>query len=77
MTRPEEEIVAAHDRLVALLMNEITNPFPDLPQPMLVAVTDVLCWVLQHDHNTKFQENLDKLDRSMLESGCVLERRKP
>jgi hypothetical protein len=61
------EIQAAHDRLVAILVGELPNPFTDDQQQFLNVATDVLCWVLSHEHNTGFQANLDKIE-SFLQS---------
>lgn len=68
------EVHAAHDRLVAILLKEVPNPFDDDPQAerMLIAATDVLCWVLEHDHNLAFTENLQKIDAFLAERGLVL-----
>ena len=57
-----DEIQAAHDRLVAILVGELSNPFSDDQQQFLNVAADVLCWVLSHEHNTGFQANLDKID---------------
>jgi hypothetical protein len=68
------DIQAAHDRLVAILLGEVPNPFDDDPkaQGMLTAATDVLCWVLEHDHNLNFAENLQNIDAFLAERGLVL-----
>lgn len=72
--RAELEIAAAHDRLVAILQGEM--PFDTTPQEMETAATlaSVLCWVLQHDHNPRFQQLLDIIDARAAAHGLVLQR---
>jgi hypothetical protein len=69
--RSRDEIQAAHDRFTAILLEEV--PYDGFKAP-IVAACDALCWVLQHDHNHTFQDNLDKIDAFLAESGFVLER---
>lgn len=52
-TRATAEIQGAHDRLVAVLLGDVPNPFPG-QENLLNVAAGVLCWVLQHDHNTTF-----------------------
>lgn len=67
----EEEIQAAHDRLQAIVLGEVPNPFPGVS---LVAVLDVLCWVLGHEHNPRFAENLTTIDNFLRKAGFRLVR---
>lgn len=68
------EIQAAHDRLTAIILGEIPNPWAGQPgiHERLCAATDVLCWVLNHDHNVNFAENLKAIDALMAERGYSL-----
>lgn len=75
--RTLDQITAAHDRLVAILLGEVPNPFDDEDALRhLNAAAGVLCWVLRHDHNTTFAENLEKIDRFLSEQGYRLTARK-
>lgn len=74
--RPESEIAAAHDRLTAIVLGEVPWPFDNsADNAAVIAALDVLCWVLRHDHNVSFAENLDKIDAFLLDHGFVLERK--
>ena len=72
--RTPDEIQAAHDRLVAILLGEVPNPFEETPGApgALSAATDALCWVLQHDHNRSFEQVLGEIDKFMRDAGFVL-----
>lgn len=70
--RPAAEVQAAHDRLVALLLGEVPNPFSDIEQSTLVASADVLCWVLEHAHNHNFGKNIAAIDAYLAAQGFVL-----
>lgn len=73
--RSQEEVQAAHDRLVAILLGELPNPFANTPQPMLAAAVDVLCWILRHEHNPHFENNLALIDQFFFERGLILRKR--
>lgn len=53
--RPAIEIQHAHDLIIPVLLGEVPCPFKN-PEAMqtLHGAADVLCWVLQHDHNQTF-----------------------
>lgn len=59
----------AHDCLWAFVMGEHpeTENLPEdvrlemEPVKAAIAALDALCWMLRHEHNTRFQENLEKL----------------
>lgn len=72
-TRPVEQIQRAHDMIVAILIGDVPNPISD-PQSKqhLHAAADALCWVLCHDHNKTFGENLRKLEALLKERGYQL-----
>ncbi len=72
-----EEVQAAHDRLTAILLEDVPNPFEDDPLAWkaLQSATDVLCWVLEHDHNQHFTENLRLIDEFLAECGLELKER--
>lgn len=52
----------AHDRIVAGLLDQVPFfPDPKVKESYHIAA-DVLCWVLEHDHNPAFWENLKRLE---------------
>lgn len=73
--RPLDEIQAAHDRLVAIILGEVPSPFPESEtitakaNDVLIWAADVLCWVLSHEHNQSFADNLEKIDRYLKARG--------
>ena len=72
--RNAKEIQRAHDLIIPILLEEVPNPFdnPDSKEA-LHAAADVLCWVLMHDHNTAFGENLKELEEGLADLGIHLE----
>jgi hypothetical protein len=63
--RDAREIQAAHDRLVAILLGEVPSPFENpYWTTKLQICASVLCWVLQHQHNENFAEDLAEIDAS-------------
>lgn len=71
--RSEDEIQAAHDRLVAIMLGEIPYPYQNrYALTKLEAAASVLCWILGHEHNTSFGENLERIDRFMRAEGYEL-----
>ncbi len=73
--RSFEEIQRAHDRLHAIVNGEIPSPFNEEAAVIVVASLDVLCWVLHHDHNTTFADNMLEIDEMLARNGIVEERR--
>jgi hypothetical protein len=70
--RSQDELQRAHDVLLAIVLEEVPNVLlteDDLP---LHAAADTLCWVLQHDHNTNFADNLASLQALLAKAGYVL-----
>jgi hypothetical protein len=70
--REAKEIQAAHDRLTAIMLGEVPNPFKRAVPPEITFALDVLCWVLQHEHNQTFGDNLAKIDAFLASRGFVL-----
>jgi hypothetical protein len=66
----EAEIQRAHDILIAVKLGEVMVLVPD--DDSLTAAIDVLCWVLRHDHNQTFAENLAGLEAAIAATGAVL-----
>jgi hypothetical protein len=55
------EIQKAHDLLTQALLGEIPWPWGDQDPETVAAIrgaVDVLCWILDHDHNPNFAGNL-------------------
>ena len=68
--RPALEIQAAHDRLVAVILGEVPNPFQKRESiTILRASAAVLCWVLRHDHNREFGDTLQFIDSRLRAMG--------
>jgi hypothetical protein len=75
--RPSIEIQAAHDRIMAILLGEVPNPFENpywLTSLKLSA--SVLCWVLKHDGDRGlaqlFSQTLSEIDSFMAAHGFEL-----
>lgn len=44
---------------------------PEMRDRLMISC-DVLCWVLKHDHNPTFEENISKLEAQLKEIGVNL-----
>jgi hypothetical protein len=67
--RPAMEIQRAHDLLAGLILEEVPLGITDEIRSGLTAAASVLCWVLKHDHNTRFQELLDAVEKAAAVQG--------
>ena len=75
--KSEDEIHRAHDLLRGIVLEEngIPNPLKGTPhEESLTSALDVLCWVLGHDHNVSFRDNLRMLEDYLAAHGVVLNR---
>jgi hypothetical protein len=58
--RSEEEIQHAHDLLGAIVTGQIPCP-PDAVIGNMKRMVTVLCWVLEHEHNPTFADDLARI----------------
>ena len=72
MIRSEEKIQMAHDILWAVHRGEVTIPLDSESKRAIHTALDVLCWVLKHEHNTSFADNLFLLSEAISDAGYVL-----
>ncbi len=73
--RTEDAIYYAHDMLVTAVNGDVDGlVMNDTTKMRLKTALDALCWVLEHDHNTAFQENLDSLEATIARLGGSFER---
>lgn len=70
--RPANEIQRAHDLLVPILIGELKLLMGEETRKALHAACDVLCWVLNHDHNQAFADNLRKVEEAAAAKGFRL-----
>jgi hypothetical protein len=70
--RPTDEIIRAHDILLAVSLGEIGQIPNEATFHALEAALDVLCWVLRHEHNPTFAANLATLEAFIAEQGYGL-----
>jgi hypothetical protein len=72
--RPVKEIQRAHDLLLPIITGEIPFTFASAENKQCVhAMLDVLCWVLEHDHNLAFTANLTAIEEDLRNRGFILE----
>lgn len=77
ITKPKTaaEIYKAHDLCVAFLLGDIPSSASPEYMQTLCAVTDALCWVLNHDHagnkGEGFQKNLNEMAEIARLAGLV------
>jgi hypothetical protein len=69
--QPAAAVQRAHDILSSALFADLLM---DMERPLVISALDALCWVLRHDHNTHFAENMQKLLSRIADAGQVLER---
>lgn len=72
-----EEIQKAHDLLHPLITGELDLNQANVviePETVLAihSALDVLCWILDHEHNSTFAKNLTALEVELLEAGFQL-----
>lgn len=72
--KTELEIQRAHDILVEIILKRAPNPFEEDAMPFLLANAAVLCWILDHDHNPAFGENLVKIQSWLLNHGYEIQK---
>lgn len=72
--RNEDEVAMAHDTLVAILLGKIPNPLEGRDINLMATAADVLCWILNHEHNDHFQKNLDFINQALKDRGYEQER---
>lgn len=72
--RDQDELQRAHDMFVAILLGECPQleVGPQTKERIHIA-TDVLCWVLNHDHNQAFAKNLAAIEDQARTAGYILE----
>lgn len=68
--RTRDDIQKAHDIFTQIICGGIPNPFEhgensEKAMVALVAAADVLCWILEHDHNQNFSNNLAVIESFM------------
>ena len=68
----EREVHRAHDILKAIMLGEVPIEADQERTKLIHASLDTLCWVLEHDHNTTFNENLARIESALAERGIVL-----
>jgi hypothetical protein len=73
--RALEDIQRAHDMLVGIVLGECPVPWSPADTAFMHTAADVLCWVLDHDHNRTFAGNLRHMEELLAEAGVVLAKR--
>lgn len=66
------EVSYAHDLMVGILAGDVSCIKLRVPPEVLEnmrAATDVLCWVLHHEHNDAFEKNLNRLKEATESAG--------
>lgn len=70
--RSHNEIQEAHDILTALILDAIPghkSVFHPKDISHIETACNVLCWVLQHQYNTTFSNNMKKIKDKLKEHG--------
>ena len=70
--KSEAELQRAHDLFVALITGDVALPSMS-PNAMrnVHSAADVLCWVLDHEHNSTFACNLRQVREQVAAAGYV------
>ena len=72
--RTEDEVQRAHDTLVDIVLEprlmNIVGLSPE-EEKIVIGNLDVLCWLLGHDHNQTFANNLRLVEKRLAEQGLV------
>jgi hypothetical protein len=67
--KTQDEIQRAHDILAAIILKEVPLQVKDEQMERLLGSADVLCWMLEHEHNKSFQENLKRIEDTFQQMG--------
>jgi hypothetical protein len=71
--RDSMEIQRAHDMLHGIVIGEIPKEFfTGKMQTAINIATDVLCWVLKHEHNEVFIKNLIAIEAHLAKCDIFL-----
>jgi hypothetical protein len=65
--KTKEEIQRAHDILAALILQEVPLRLDPEALQRIHGSADVLCWLLDHEHNRSFQNNLERIEAAFKE----------
>ena len=77
MLKSEEEIQRAHDAIAAIVLREVDFDYPPGALQAAHHCLDVLCWILNHDHNPAFGDNLAMIFKEAERRGYNLTITKP
>ena len=69
------QIQRAHDVLLAYVLDEVPVQVTQEQRNSLAQFACTLCWVLDHDHQPKFNEVLAELEKTIESVGGIIERR--
>lgn len=75
--RTQDEIQRMHDLIVGALIDVPKGVLPEDIKKGLNLQACVLCWVLQHDHNTEFEDAIQLLERALMQCGYSLAIKRP
>jgi hypothetical protein len=71
--RDKRQIQRAHDILTAIILDEVYHGLGDEDRTRCRLACDVLCWILEHDHNQTFAGNLARIEEQLTKRGYILE----
>jgi hypothetical protein len=77
LLKSEEEIQKAHDAIATIVLGEVDFGYPSGALQAAHHCLDVLCWILNHDHNPAFGDNLTMIFQEAERRGCKLTTTKP
>jgi hypothetical protein len=64
--RTPAEIQRAHDLFgLVSLASDVFGHEPGENMLLTCVAPDVLCWVLEHDHNQRFADDLERIERAL------------
>lgn len=66
------EIQKAHDILCAIILGEVVIGLDETQHKQIQANCEVLCWILGHNHNTSFADNLMSIQLAAYQAGYQL-----
>ena len=69
MVRSKDDIHKAHDMLSAIILGDVPSPWGLPIPPEIIAAQDILCWVLNHEHNRQFADNLKAAEGFLADQG--------
>lgn len=70
--KTRDEIQRAHDILTAFIVGDVPHDLTAVQMTQVMGNCEALCWILGHQHNPTFADNLRNLEEGAARAGYAL-----